>query len=232
MKRIINYVVVENIDHFTIADFDPKFIKRFWNSIDKNGPIPKEWPELGPCWVWTKTLTKEDGYGKLFMLGKYRPAHRVSWIIHNGPIPAGEGYHGICVLHKCDHKKCSNPDHLFLGTHFDNMQDMMSKGRRITPAPRKKDTYKYGDENYWRINAHLRPRGSAVGTSKLTEAQVAEIKIAVAGGEYYKTVAARYSVTSSNIRNIIKGLSWRHVIVEGLPDYPPQALNVRAHRES
>jgi hypothetical protein len=51
-------------------------------------------------------------------------AHRVAWIIKNGPIQGG-----LYVLHKCDNRMCCNPDHLFLGTHQDNMDDMRSKGR-------------------------------------------------------------------------------------------------------
>lgn len=51
-------------------------------------------------------------------------AHRVAWIIKNGPIKDG-----MYVLHKCDSRMCCNPDHLFLGTHQDNMDDMKRKGR-------------------------------------------------------------------------------------------------------
>ncbi len=50
--------------------------------------------------------------------------HRFVWTEHNGPIPKG-----MCVCHHCDEPACINPDHLFLGTHQDNMQDMINKKR-------------------------------------------------------------------------------------------------------
>jgi hypothetical protein len=75
-------------------------------------------PETG-CWLWTGTWD-ENGYGK--MIGGR--AHRISYAMHVGPIPAG-----LCVLHRCDTPACVNPAHLWLGTHLENMADMGRKGR-------------------------------------------------------------------------------------------------------
>lgn len=75
------------------------------------------------CWIWIGGKTS-DGYGKFYLNGIKRRAHRVAWVIRNGQIPEG-----LNVLHNCDNPSCVNPDHLFLGTQIDNIIDMVSKGR-------------------------------------------------------------------------------------------------------
>ena len=89
-------------------------------------------PESG-CWIWTACCSSE-GYGKIGVAGKSEYAHRVSWEIHNGEIPESIGHHGTCVLHRCDVPACVNPDHLFLGSIKDNIQDMISKNRNKPPC--------------------------------------------------------------------------------------------------
>lgn len=81
------------------------------------------------CWGW---VGKRDtfGYGVITLYdGAPRTsAHRVSWMIHYGIIPES-----MFVFHKCDNPPCSNPEHLFIGTHIDNMRDAVQKGRHRTP---------------------------------------------------------------------------------------------------
>lgn len=77
------------------------------------------------CWEWTAALYT-SGYGQIKVPRKriQAQAHRLSYAIHKGPIPQGQ-----YVLHRCDNRKCVNPEHLFLGTKKDNAQDMVAKGR-------------------------------------------------------------------------------------------------------
>jgi len=76
------------------------------------------------CWNWNR-YRMPTGYGQIGTEGsKPEMTHRVSWKLFKGPIPDG-----LWVLHKCDNPACVNPDHLFLGTHTDNMKDCVKKGR-------------------------------------------------------------------------------------------------------
>lgn len=95
------------------------------------------------CWNWQGAPTIY-GYGAIAGLlngrryvpvGQQMLAHRVSWIIHHGEIPEGEGAHGTVVMHTCDNRLCVNPKHLALGTQADNVQDMNLKGRKVSGTP-------------------------------------------------------------------------------------------------
>ena len=81
------------------------------------------------CWGWSGAVINRGPYSYGVLQRGRRGeglilAHRASWEIHVGPIPEGK-----LVLHRCDNPICSNPEHLFLGTQTDNMQDCVRKGR-------------------------------------------------------------------------------------------------------
>lgn len=75
------------------------------------------------CWEWQGARCN-TGYGKVMVNGRVVTTHRVAWSLINGNIPAG-----LYVLHRCDNRICINPDHLFIGSHAENMQDKITKGR-------------------------------------------------------------------------------------------------------
>lgn len=75
------------------------------------------------CWGWMGTKNNH-GYPQIRHNKKIVMGHRASFELFKGAIPEG-----LDVLHRCDNPECTNPDHLFLGTHLDNMHDMIQKGR-------------------------------------------------------------------------------------------------------
>lgn len=136
---------------------------------------------------WTR-----NGYGSLSVNGRKEYAHRLMWQEKHGPIPAC-----MYVLHKCDNRLCCNVEHLFLGTAKDNSLDMASKGRDGSTA-----------------HPELVPRGERAGGAKLSDRIVAEIRRTYTGGRLQqKEWAQKYGVSKSAISSVIKGKTWRHVIV-------------------
>lgn len=84
------------------------------------------------CWL-LKPSPSNKGYAKIEVNGVNKRAHRISYETFVGPIPKG-----LLVLHHCDVRHCVNPEHLWIGTHKDNTQDMIKKGRdRFAGRPRK-----------------------------------------------------------------------------------------------
>ena len=132
------------------------------------------------CWLWIGG-TNQDGYGAFARYGEKR-AHRVSWVMHRGPIPAG-----MHVLHTCDVPGCVNPDHLFLGTHQDNMADLRSKGRA------------YG------------AKGEANFGAKVTEDQALTI---MRDSRTCEQIAQEYDLTATSVDNIRNGKTWSYLFDE------------------
>lgn len=104
--------------------------ERFWAKVNKSGA----------CWCWKGRVDKWGyGYFNIKYGKKWRMigVHRFSWLLHNGGFLVRE----VNVLHRCDNPSCINPNHLFLGTHTDNMKDKSQKGRhhetKKTHCPQK-----------------------------------------------------------------------------------------------
>ena len=135
------------------------------------------------CWDW-KGIIEHTGYGKLGVRPPIK-AHRASWIIHKGEIPKG-----LIVCHTCDNRKCTNPDHLWLGTHKDNIQDKIKKGRSNTP------------------------KGSQLKASKLNESQVIEIKLLLEKKLTCSEISRQYGVERKIISRIKNGDTWKHVTLK------------------
>lgn len=141
---------------------------------------------LTGCWLWLRATTK-DGYGKFKLPGRQlEMAHRWSWIRAHGSIPPG-----LFVCHRCDNPGCCNPDHLFLGTNRDNMNDMVAKGR-----------FNPGD----RSNA---PKGEGCPASKLTWETVRQIRRLVRDGQRPVDVSRALGVPIKNLRMIVSGRTWK-----------------------
>jgi hypothetical protein len=102
---------------------DPQIIARFWAKVQK--------PSDSGCWLWTGSTVR--GYGQVLLprihgRQPHLKAHRFAWLITNGPIADH-----LFVCHRCDIRCCVNPNHLFLGTQKDNLQDASRKGRLTVP---------------------------------------------------------------------------------------------------
>jgi hypothetical protein len=93
-------------------------LDRFWSKVDRRGP--------DECWPWTGALNSK-GYGCISFNDKRWLAHRISYGLHNDEKPGW-----LIIRHSCDNPKCCNPGHLVSGTHQDNSDDAISRGRTLT----------------------------------------------------------------------------------------------------
>lgn len=134
----------------------------------------------GGCWEW-QGAAQGDGYAFFFVAGKNRLAHRVSWEIFYGPIPAD-----MDVLHTCDNRLCVHPDHLFLGDQATNMADKVAKGRQS-----KGETH-----------------GRAKLTDDIVREMRRKYH---AGEASQNQLAREHGVDQKAVFRAVHGLTWRHV---------------------
>lgn len=155
--------------------FQKTFHERLWSKIDRRGN--------DECWLWTGCRTKK-GYGMILAEHerKYIPAHRGVWAEIHGAIKGG-----VEICHKCDNPPCCNPEHLFSGTHQENMADCATK-KRFNPA-----------------------RGELQHAAKLTEELIGKIIQDRLLGASYKKLSAKYGVAESSIHKAVTGKSWKHL---------------------
>ncbi len=165
-----------------------KVIERFETYYDKS---------VG-CWLWTGGLFS-NGYAQ-FRVGTHKVrAHRFMWLITNGPIPAS-----LCVCHTCDTPQCVNPDHLWLGTHKQNIQDRDRKGRTGDGGSSKKKELGL-------------VRGVNNPAAKITPLIVRTIRKYRREGNTYQGIrdGVEFSfgikISMSQIANIVHTRSWSHV---------------------
>jgi hypothetical protein len=145
----------------------------------------------GECLVWTGAK-HSNGYGSITIggrKGRRESTHRAAWIARHGEPPAEKPF----VLHKCDNPPCWRDEHLFLGTHADNMEDMRRKGR-----------------SKW-SRGHGQRRCEDAPGAKLTNAQVSEIKRRLMAGETQRSIAAIYGVSFVAIGHIKRGRNFIEV---------------------
>lgn len=143
------------------------------------------------CWVWKGSIAT-NGYG-LFHLTD-NPLHYRTIFAHRFSYQHHFGPipDGILVLHHCDNRPCVNPSHLFLGTHFDNAKDAASKNRHT--------------------------HGAMVGTSKLTDLIVLQIRTLIDSKVYPRTqIANHFGVNRSTIDGIANHSLWKHLADEPKP---------------
>ena len=174
-------------DLIAAAIRDPRFVARFWNKVSKTDE----------CWLW-KGRKNGHGYGIAdlpWRCGKPQPrqrAHRVAWTISNGNLPDDTRWgssRGTLVLHRCDNPACVRPSHLFVGTQTDNNADMRAKGREGRPETR-------GEHN---------------SNSRLTDADVREIRKRFSGGEHYKSIGLAFGINPMYVHEIASRSVWSHL---------------------
>lgn len=131
------------------------------------------------CWLWKGCIAR-DGYGLAWIKGKRFQAHRLGWTFFKGAIT------NPMILHTCDIRSCVNPDHLYSGTHAENMTDRKVRNRTA--------------------------KGSKISSSIVNESQVLQIKGYLKIGMPYRQVADLVKTTYDVVRDIARGRNWQWLV--------------------
>jgi len=154
------------------VDSSSSLENRFWEKVNRDSRSEYQ------CWLWTAG-TNSDGYGAIKVDGTKTNAHRIAYRLEEED--PGEKF----VLHQCDNKQCVNPNHLYLGTPSQNLQDMWDRGLRDAS-------------------------GSNNPNAKLDSDDVEEIRERAAGDETHAELADEFGVASSTISMIVTGRLWNY----------------------
>lgn len=142
----------------------------FWGRVDKTGP----------CWLWMGPLN-QGGYGATHDgRSRWMAAHRRAWVLTHGAVPEG-----MWVLHRCDVRRCVNPEHLYLGSPKDNARD---RGERF-----------YG------------PRPVRSANARLSASDVRRIRELSAAGVTFEVLSKTFGCSWVNVSTIVRRLTWKHV---------------------
>jgi hypothetical protein len=180
------------------AGQEDRFITRFWNLVDKNGPTPPHNPSLGPCWVWLNKPVPA-GYGQFSIWGKNIYAHRIAYRLTYGALPEG-----LVVRHQCHNRRCVRPDHLLAGTQMENIHDGIRDGRFRG--------FESGERHWSRTAPETIRRGDRHHMARLTAADVTEIRrIHAESGTNATELARIYGVHRVTVRDVIHRITWRHI---------------------
>lgn len=165
--------------------YSESFIKRFFEKVNKDGPVHPYNSKLGKCWIWIAGKSNQ-GYGRIRLSGYYAGrilAHRASYQIHHQKIVQKEKQ----VCHSCDNTSCVNPEHLWIGDHLSNAQDKEKKGR------------------------HNAPKGTNHFRSAFTENDIKNIRKLIIEGYTHGAIAKQFGVVRGTISSIHKRKTWSHV---------------------
>lgn len=151
---------------------------RFWCKVDIKG--------VNDCWEW-QAAKFPNGYGS-FRVNSTRTsvAHRIAFLLHTGNLSDDK-----IICHTCDNPSCVNPNHLFEGTHSDNANDMVSKGRHSSKNRNQK--------------------GELNNCAKLNAKIVLKIRSLYTQGKTQKEISLLTNVNKANVWCIVHRKSWQHI---------------------